>query len=97
MRNNTLLCQKSREGKRMKKELKTRRTEPARQELANKRKQKQQTSASASQHGSIAQQTIASNDGLPLLSPFCGPQQNPAASTSIQQQEEELEEVENQE
>uniref|UniRef100_A0A914L6N2 Alpha-catulin n=1 Tax=Meloidogyne incognita TaxID=6306 RepID=A0A914L6N2_MELIC len=46
---------------------------------------------STSQHGSIAQQTIASNDGLPLrISPFYGPnfpQQNPVASTSIQQKQ----------
>ncbi|CAK5113131.1 unnamed protein product [Meloidogyne enterolobii] len=46
---------------------------------------------STSQHGSIAQQTIASNDGLPLhISPLYGPnfpQQNPVASTSIQQKQ----------
>ncbi|CAK5063580.1 unnamed protein product [Meloidogyne enterolobii] len=46
---------------------------------------------STSQHGSIAQQTTASNDGLPLhISPFYGPnfpQQNPVASTSIQQKQ----------
>uniref|UniRef100_A0A915MJZ4 Uncharacterized protein n=1 Tax=Meloidogyne javanica TaxID=6303 RepID=A0A915MJZ4_MELJA len=94
MRNNTLLCQKAREGKKMKKIFKTRRPEMARRGLANKRKQKQQISASAmstSQHGSIAQQTIASNDGLP--------QQNQVASTSIQQQQrkDQEEEIVNQE
>nr|CAD2166716.1 unnamed protein product [Meloidogyne enterolobii] len=52
---------------------------------------------STSQHGSIAQQTITSNDGHPLhISPFYGPnlpQQNPVASV-VEEQEEEIVEPE---
>uniref|UniRef100_A0A915NJN6 Uncharacterized protein n=1 Tax=Meloidogyne floridensis TaxID=298350 RepID=A0A915NJN6_9BILA len=87
MRDNVVICQKCREGKQRKKESNTKRTASARMASLDSRKKQKQLSASTSQHGSIAQQTIASNDGLPLLSPFYGPQQNPVASTSIQQKQ----------
>ncbi|CAK5017451.1 unnamed protein product [Meloidogyne enterolobii] len=91
MRDNVVICQKCREGKQRKKESNTKRTASARMASLDSRKKQKQLSASTSQHGSIAQQTIASNEGLP--------QQNPVASTSIQQQQrkDQEEEIVNQE
>uniref|UniRef100_A0A914LFQ8 Uncharacterized protein n=1 Tax=Meloidogyne incognita TaxID=6306 RepID=A0A914LFQ8_MELIC len=100
MRDSVVICQKSRDGKKRKKELNTKRTEKARiASLDSRKNHKQQPTSdmSTSQHGSIAQQTITSNDGHPLhISPFYGPnlpQQNPVASV-VEEQEEEIVEPE---
>nr|CAD2172515.1 unnamed protein product [Meloidogyne enterolobii] len=85
MRNNTLLCQKAREGKKMKKIFKKRRTENGRQELANKRKQKQQPSASFQL------------DDFPSTSTHWDSSEYVEEQQQHENQEEEIEEVENQE